>query len=89
MSRSVSPPKMALTQLDKNTGIVYNNSIVSSDNVVLCFVVQLEIAVERPLFFYAKKSDKVVDLYPKRYIIIIVRYKKRGTQNDYRHIQRF
>ena len=60
MSRSVSPPKMALTQLDKNTGIVYNNSIVSSDNVVLCFVVQLEIAVERPLFFYAKKVIKLL-----------------------------
>ena len=60
MSRSVSPPKMVLTQLDKNTGIVYNNSIVSSDNVVLCFVVQLEIAVERPLFFYAKKVIKLL-----------------------------
>lgn len=54
---------MVLIQLAKNTGIVYNNSIVSSDNVVLCFVVQLEIAVERPLFFYAKKVIKVVDIY--------------------------
>ena len=63
MSRSGSPPKMVLIQLDKNTGIVYNNSIVSSDNVVLCFVVQLEIAVERPLFFCAKKVIKVIDLY--------------------------
>ena len=54
---------MVLIQLAKNTGIVYNNSIVSSDNVVLCFVVQLEIAVERPLFFYAKKVIKVIDLY--------------------------
>lgn len=57
VSRSGSPPKMVLKRLDKNTGIVYNNNIVSSDNVVLCFVVQLEIAVERPLFFY-KKYDK-------------------------------
>ena len=80
---------MVLIQLDKNTGIMYNNIIVSSDNVVLCFVVQLEIAVERPLFFLRKKVIKVIDLYPKRYIIIIVRYKKRGTQNDYRHIQNF
>lgn len=53
---------MVPIQLDKNTGIVYNNSIVSSDNVVLCFVVQLEIAVGRPLFFCAKKVIKVIDL---------------------------
>ena len=43
-------------QLAKITVIVYNDSIVSSDNVVLCFVVQLEIAVERPLFFMQKKQ---------------------------------
>lgn len=29
---------------------------------------------------------KLVDLYRKRYIIIIARYKKRGTQNDHRNI---
>lgn len=70
---------MVPIKLDKNTGIVYNNSIVSSDNVVLCFVVQLEIAVERPLFFM-QKAAKIIDLYRKRYIIIIVRNKeKRNT----------
>lgn len=62
VSRSGSPPKMVLIQLAKITVIVYNNNIVSSDIVVLCFVVQLEMAVERPLFFCAKKVKKVVDL---------------------------
>ena len=71
---------MVLIQLAQNTGIVYNNSIVSSDNVVLCFVVQLEIAVERPLFFLRKKAIKVIDLYHERYIIIIVRCKEKRNK---------